>query len=708
MTKPIADEAEDTNPTADPDPSIYSIPDAILSLTRARPGPPRGGYLNPDEFKESAMAEAKVSSPEAFQFLRTASDKVWDILYEDWCERAGRASTGPVNQQEVFSAIILELANIPKERDSTLPEWFVARLLTAGLSPVFEGEIAKAAAARIGTKPEYIGALRKARAGIGERTGAPSEVDTLLKMATKLSLIKFEDNGYAVFTEAGSEVKKTFPVQSRAMTKWLTHAYFIETGRGPSKEALNCAINTIEAEADCKESETPVYFRVARVESKIFIDLCDDSWSVVEIDADGWRVTEKPPVHFRRKPGMRPLPVPIPGGTIDALKDLINLSSTEEGGEQDKLVLVVGYTLGALGGESPFAILALSGEQGSTKTSCTKVLRDLIDPNCKKTNAIPANEGDLAVAAENNYCMAFDNLSGITPKMADAMCRLNCGGGFGTRKHYTGRDEESFYEARPIMMNGIADIVTRADLADRAIFLHMEKISSKKRKREKTLNAEFKKAAPGVFGALCDGLSTGLRRIDSLNPDELPRMADFAIWATACETAYWPEGTFMKAYLKNRDEAEEMVLEADPVGQAIIKMMHDEPIVKDEWHGAGYENQPKPVPLPVTNGLWRGTAEDLLAALVPYANTKSQFWPELSSALGTKVRKISPALRNAGFSVTTGIRSEGKRFIEIRDLNFTPAKASVGISDLGAARIIKDSKKQVNPFADVAKTVVAA
>jgi hypothetical protein len=35
----------------------------------------------------------------------------------------------------------------------------------------------------------------------------------------------------------------------------------------------------------------------------------------------------------------------------------------------------------------------------------------------------------------------------------------------------------------------------------------------------------------------------------------LPRMADFALWATACETALWPAGTFMRAYEENRRAA---------------------------------------------------------------------------------------------------------------------------------------------------------
>ena len=42
-------------------------------------------------------------------------------------------------------------------------------------------------------------------------------------------------------------------------------------------------------------------------------------------------------------------------------------------------------------------------------------------------------------------------------------------------------------------------------------------------------------------------------------------MADFALWATACETAFWPAGTFMAAYAGNRDEAIGMAIEGDLV-----------------------------------------------------------------------------------------------------------------------------------------------
>ena len=46
-------------------------------------------------------------------------------------------------------------------------------------------------------------------------------------------------------------------------------------------------------------------------------------------------------------------------------------------------------------------------------------------------------------------------------------------------------------------------------------------------------------------------------------------MADFALWATACETAFRPSGTFIAAYERNRSEAVENTIEGDPVASAV-------------------------------------------------------------------------------------------------------------------------------------------
>jgi len=50
-------------------------------------------------------------------------------------------------------------------------------------------------------------------------------------------------------------------------------------------------------------------------------------------------------------------------------------------------------------------------------------------------------------------------------------------------------------------------------------------------------------------------------------------MADFALWAAACETAVWASGTFARAYEANRRAAIEGIVDADPVAACVLEIM---------------------------------------------------------------------------------------------------------------------------------------
>jgi hypothetical protein len=119
----------------------------------------------------------------------------------------------------------------------------------------------------------------------------------------------------------------------------------------------------------------------------------------------------------------------------------------------------------------PYPLLVIAGEQGSAKTVLSKMLRALIDPNVAPVRTLPREERDLFIAANNGHVLAFDNLSALSPWLSDALCRLAGGGSFAVRQLYTDQDEVLFDAARPIILNGIEDVVSRPDLADRALFL---------------------------------------------------------------------------------------------------------------------------------------------------------------------------------------------------------------------------------------------
>ena len=64
------------------------------------------------------------------------------------------------------------------------------------------------------------------------------------------------------------------------------------------------------------------------------------------------------------------------------------------------------------------------------------------------------------------------------------------------RQLYSDQDEVLFDATRPVILNGIEDIVTRPDLADRAVFLTLEPIPEDRRRPEQELWMAFDAERP--------------------------------------------------------------------------------------------------------------------------------------------------------------------------------------------------------------------
>jgi hypothetical protein len=169
--------------------------------------------------------------------------------------------------------------------------------------------------------------------------------------------------------------RETWPVRGTRFRSWLRRRYYEATGEAPSAGAIRLALDSLEARAQFDAPLRTIHIRVAEHGGHVYLDLADEHWRAVEIGADGWRVMTCPPVRFRRAAGMLPLPLPVKGGSIDALAPFLNLPGRSD------FVLVVAWLLAALRHGGPYPLLAVSGEQGSAKTVLSKILRALVDPN---------------------------------------------------------------------------------------------------------------------------------------------------------------------------------------------------------------------------------------------------------------------------------------------------------------------------------------
>jgi hypothetical protein len=472
----------------------------------------------------------------------------------------------------------------------------------------------------------------------------PKHADILIELAQTVELFHAPDGTAFADLDINSH-RETWPIRSRGFRRWLARRFFEETGGAPGSEALQSALNVIEAKAHYDAPERVVHVRVAGLNGKLYLDLGDVTWRAVEIDATGWRVIDNPPVRFRRASGMGPLPVPVPGGSIEALRTFLNVRSSAD------FVLVIVWVLACLRNHGPYPVIVLSGEQGSAKSTFSAILRALVDPNVAALRALPREDHDLFIAASNSHVLAFDNVSGLPGWVSDTLCRLSTGGGFAVRQLYTDSDEVLFDAARPVILNGIEDIVTRPDLADRALFLTLEPIPEELRRAEADIWAAFEAERPRVLGALLDAVVEGLKCLPGVHLPKLPRMADFALWASACETALWPGGTFWAAYCGNRDEAVEGVIEADPIAAAVRALM-------------------------ATRTEWRGPAAELLGALAEQAGervAKSKTWPDSPRALAGRLRRTATFLRKIGIDISFSKEGRARtRMIRITT-TFSPA-----------------------------------
>jgi Bifunctional DNA primase/polymerase, N-terminal len=278
------------------------------------------------------------------------------------------------------------------------------------------------------------GGGERMRAGHDPENKAGSQSQILVSIALASDVFRTPD-GEAYASVRVNGHTETWPVRSKGFKDWLMHSFYSQEGKPAGNQALQDALAQIEAQARFDGAEHPVFLRIAQLGSALYVDLCNEAWEVVKVDADGWEVVSDPPVHLRRSKGMMPLPRPVAGGSVNLLRQYVNAAA------QRTWVLMVAFLVGALRANGPFPILILEGEAGSAKSTVSRLLRMLVDPSAAPLRMLPRDERDLMICAQNSWLLNFDNLSPLNRYSSDALCRLATGAGLSTRQLYSDSDE---------------------------------------------------------------------------------------------------------------------------------------------------------------------------------------------------------------------------------------------------------------------------
>jgi ABC-type oligopeptide transport system ATPase subunit len=497
------------------------------------------------------------------------------------------------------------------------------------------------------------------------------EADRLVNLALESGVALFIGHDGEIYADVlVNGHRETHRVQQRGFAEWLEAMSYRTWRRSVSRQALTDAKSTLEAMARHGEKrvEHRVWSRVALLENRVYLDLGRSDWEAVEVDQDGWRIVAAPPVRFVRNRNMGALPLPEHGGNLDELFDLLNIEAPER-------PLLAGYLVQALNPRKPYPLLALHGEQGASKSTTAKLLKRLIDPGAGELLAEPKDLEGFMTAARNRHIVVFDNLSHLPAWLSDAMCRLSTGGGFSKRALYSNDEEIVIDVERPVILTGIGQLSTRPDLLERSIMVELSAIGQDRRLDEATVYERYEAMRPGVLGALLTGVSTALRNLEKVKAKikQRPRMADFALWASAAETSFdFEEGAFLESFMGNQRLNQSLVMQTEPVLIEVVRLMKGE-------------------------RAWKGTASDLLAKLEFSASDevkRSRLWTSNAKALSEKLTRNAGVLRAYGLSLTSS-RTKSERLLI---LEFSPDSASPSslASPHRSARLFRDDTQDLS------------
>lgn len=296
-------------------------------------------------------------------------------------------------------------------------------------------------------------------------------------------------------------------------------------------------------------------------------------------------------------------------------------------------------------------ILVLSGAQGTSKTTTSKMIKSLVDPNEVNVVATPDREDGLTTILSSNYLTVFDNAERINPRFSDLLA-ISCTGGFTSRrKLYTDSDVSAINLRSKIIINGIGDIIARSDLAERCNTIYLDSIEV--RRTETDVWNEFNKLKPMLLGAIFNTLSLALPLVADMKikyEHRLPRMAEFCVYGAAIIKAIrLDDEAFVLQYTNSTNEGVNECNEADELLGLIKSYL---------GHIEGHR--------------WSGRPQDLLMCLKDYAkeNKKTVDDRLTASSLSRRLGQNQAALKNLGIEFQRD-KSGADRTITLRIVSDT-------------------------------------
>jgi hypothetical protein len=441
---------------------------------------------------------------------------------------------------------------------------------------------------------------------------------------------------YAQITD-GSAPPYCVPVENNdgLLTDFVIRQFYRKYRQPLGSSALDEVIQTLKARAKHEAKKEPLHLRTGKLGNRVFVYTARPEAFCIEVIendtadpfAESFKLHATAPINFLASDDLLPSPaleVFVDFSIRECFGLLFDLLGIHD--EQSRLLIATWMVSAMIPEQGSYAVLVLQGEQGSGKTTLAEFIQAVLDPRGSGLAALPKEERDLFIHANDSYICCFDNTGQIKPEISDALCKLATGASYCSRALYFDSKRLILRACRPILFNGINGTPERPDLLDRAIVIEMPHL--RKKASKSTLRERFSEVESDVFVGVIRALAICLPKLRERSEPSEFRMADFARCGVIMEGVFGlPKGFFSEAYRANLTQSSLLVVMGDPVAAAIVRAF--EPGEETCLSSAS-----------------------LFAKALPFVRDEQRrYFPKDPARFSRRLRQIAPELRRQGFKI---------------------------------------------------------
>lgn len=461
---------------------------------------------------------------------------------------------------------------------------------------------------------------------------------------TKIKKLVISENNsdevYAV-VEVNSHIEAINLSSTRAR-HWLSDEYSrnVESNEIHADDFFKTVLNHIIAKAQMNGTErAQIHHRVAQFDNSLIYDLGVPDWQFIRITTNGIETVKFDigfPL-FRRTQSLSKQVMPKDGNNdaLDQLVELLRIMS------KDRLIFKV-HIVTLFLAAYPIPMIVFDGTAGSLKTTATAAIKRIVDPSGTEkednVSAMAEKQDELILQLQNRYLPSFDNVSNISPRTSDVLCRAITGSNNPRRKLYTDNDESIHSFKRKIVLNGIVPYLDYPDLQTRLLSYARETVDETNRMTEQEFKTRFEELLPFVLGQIFIIICKALREYHNLKDKIRPktRMSDFEVWGEVISRVLgYSENQFLTRYYEKLNDGNISSYDSHPIVNTIQFFMEN----KD---------------------FWEGTASSLYQHLTTIAHdqgvdlqSKYVRFPKSSNKLTKEFVIVDSLLKNLGFTIET-------------------------------------------------------